>query len=253
MNEHNKLVEEQFNKLPRELQLAVNNVPWKSLIKEIVVSNNLSLEQIENVERETMFILYGFQNPNDYIRNLVEEAEISESIATTISQQVNEKILKQIASHITDNLKAPVQNPPIATAQQTKEEIKKQLIDRREQAGQKVTLPEIAPEIHPMVEEGEVAHDIAPAMSAVSSKKYEVREVEKKEENLPPKPTPTPTPPVQTPPTPPAPPTPPTPSFVPKPETPIEPSKPETKLNNPPAPPTTHYPPGQDPYREPIE
>ncbi|MEK7227525.1 MAG: hypothetical protein AAB641_01375 [Patescibacteria group bacterium] len=140
MNEEEKLIEEQLKKLPPSLQKAIEAVPWKSSIKEIALLNKLTLEQVPVVERETMFILYGFENPDDYIGNLMREAQISEDTAISIAEAVNERIIKAIALKVDEFDKPKATDNP------------------------------------PMVEKGEVAHDVASATSEVSSKKYEVRE-----------------------------------------------------------------------------
>ena len=107
-NDTEKLIEEQLGKLPVSLRKAIEVVPWKSSIKEIAVSNKLTLEQTETLERETMFILYGFENPQDYIGNMVRELGIGEEIATTIAEAVNEKVFKVIALKV-DELNKPAQ------------------------------------------------------------------------------------------------------------------------------------------------
>jgi hypothetical protein len=44
-----------------------------------------------------MFVLYGFENPKDYITNMIREVEIPEETAITIAETVNEKIFKEIS------------------------------------------------------------------------------------------------------------------------------------------------------------
>jgi hypothetical protein len=97
MNETDKLVEAQFSRLPPQLQAAIKAVPWKDLIKEIASANKLTSEQSESLERETMFIIYGFENPEDYPANLIREMQIGEETTVAIAEAVNEKILKVIA------------------------------------------------------------------------------------------------------------------------------------------------------------
>lgn len=155
MNEDEKIIQDQFNKLPPQLQEALKSTPWKSMVNEISLLKTLSLAQVESIERETMFILYGFENPNDYAINIMREAEINEATATAIAEQVDEKILKVIAEKI-DDTKGSV----LRTLKESKEDAMRRLIDRREQTGQKASIPEIAPEIHPMIEKGEVAHTV---------------------------------------------------------------------------------------------
>ncbi|MDP3874912.1 MAG: hypothetical protein Q8Q22_00110 [bacterium] len=135
MNETDKLIEEQFKTLSTNLQQAINAVPWKSSVKEIALLNKMSLEQTETVERETMFIIYGFENPDDYIGNLMRETQIDEETATAIAEATNEKIFKIIALKI--------------------EELEKQ-----KPSTSASSVPEIAPTNLPMVEKGETAYSV---------------------------------------------------------------------------------------------
>lgn len=142
MNEDNeKLIQEQFSKLPEDLRKTIESVPWKSSIKEIAQQNNLSPEQSESLERESMFILYGFESPNDYIANLVREVAIPEETAIAIAETVNERIFKVIESKIDGG-----ENKPAAEHNL------------------------------PMVEPGEVAHDVPhvekPKIVAVPDYRY---------------------------------------------------------------------------------
>jgi transcription elongation factor len=131
MNEEDKLIQEQFQKLPPELQQAINAVPWKAAVKEVASSNNLTQEKAEILERETMFILYGFENPDDYIKNMMREVQINEEIAAKIAGEVNEKVFKVIAEQM-DKAQAP-------------QAIHNNL---------------------PMVEPGETVHDVSPAVDS---------------------------------------------------------------------------------------
>lgn len=111
MNETEKFVEDQFKRLPEALQKALNIIPWKSSVKEIAISNGLSSEQTETLERETMFIIYGFENPADYIANIMREVEINEEVATNIAETVNEKIFEAIAQKL-EGLDRPTSETP---------------------------------------------------------------------------------------------------------------------------------------------
>ena len=135
MNETDKLIENQLKRLPENLQKAINAVPWKVSINGIALLNNLKVEQVEIIERETMFIIYGFENPEDYIVNMVREAQIDESIATKIAETANERIFKVISQKI-DALEK--QQPSVSVT----------------------STPEIHPENLPMVEKGEVVHEV---------------------------------------------------------------------------------------------
>lgn len=123
MNEEEKLIKEQWDKLSPELQKAIESIPWRNLIKEISQTNTLDAEQVAVLERETMFILYGLENPNDFIANITREVGISEEQALKIAEVVVEKIFEPILAKV-------------------------------EGAASKVTTA------LPMVEEGERAHDV---------------------------------------------------------------------------------------------
>jgi hypothetical protein len=96
MNEQEKLIEEQFKTLPPNLQNAIKSVAWKSFVQEIGKQNDLSAEQIEILERETMFIIYAFEPPEDYISNIARELNISEETASTIAESIANKIFEPI-------------------------------------------------------------------------------------------------------------------------------------------------------------
>lgn len=137
MTDTEQLIEEQFKRLPAEMRQALNTIPWKSSVKEIALLNKMTFEQVEIVERETMFVLYGFENPEDYISNLMREAQIDEPTATSIATAVDEKIFAEIVKQL--EAKPEEQTTP-----------------------DKVTLPEIPPSNLPMIEDGETVHDAAP-------------------------------------------------------------------------------------------
>lgn len=97
MTEEEKLIKEQWDKLAPELQRAIESVPWNGFIKEVGQANTLDTEQVAVLERETMFILYGFENPNDFIANITREVGISEEQALKIAEAVVEKIFEPIS------------------------------------------------------------------------------------------------------------------------------------------------------------
>ncbi|MBX4206564.1 hypothetical protein KW784_02140 [Candidatus Parcubacteria bacterium] len=102
MNETDQLIEAQFNRLPPSVQKALNAAPWKSSLKEIASNNKLSPEQTENLERETVFVLYGFQNPDDYVQNLINEVPVDEQAGIAIAGEVDAKVFAEISKQIGD-------------------------------------------------------------------------------------------------------------------------------------------------------
>ena len=157
MNETDKLIEEQRKTLPPNLRQAIDAVPWKLLVQEIGRANTLDAEQIASLEQETMFIIYAFEPPEDYIANLVREVGISEDTAYTIAESITKKIFDPI-SQKSESGKATEE--PIVITLETKEEALKEL-SRRSMKNQNppALVPELAPSNLPMIEEREVAHD----------------------------------------------------------------------------------------------
>lgn len=96
MNETDKLIEEQIKRLPLNLQQAIDAVPWKTLVQEIGKTNALDTEKISSLEQETMFILYGFENPKDYVSNITKNIGISEDMASNIAETIADKIFDPI-------------------------------------------------------------------------------------------------------------------------------------------------------------
>src|SRR3989338_8066838 len=99
-NEKDKLIGEQKAKLPETLRLAIDAIPWRSTIKEIAVSNKLTFDQVDILERETMLILYGFESPDNYIDNIVREVPMESELANTIGVSVTERIFSVIESRM---------------------------------------------------------------------------------------------------------------------------------------------------------
>lgn len=147
MNKTNTLIKKQYNSLPRNLQRAINKVPWKTLVQEIGKKNALDAEQLASLELETMFIIYTFESPDEYVSNLMREVGLSKDEVLAIIEFVAGKIFDPILKESENN---------------------RNIIERTITPN---TLPppsaqgyggamEIALENFPMVEEGEVAHSV---------------------------------------------------------------------------------------------
>jgi len=118
MNETDKLIDEQFKTLPASLRQAINIVPWKAFVQEIGRANTLDTEQVAALEQETLFILYGFENPNDYIASISREMNLSEENALTIAESVADKIFTPISekSEAYLNSATPTSTPEIPSS-----------------------------------------------------------------------------------------------------------------------------------------
>lgn len=96
-NDDQKLIDEQLKKLPPELAQAIASTFWQVRVKEIAKENKLSPEQAATLERETMLVVYGFDDPRNFIDNLTRELGVSDDVATTIATSIEEDVLEVIA------------------------------------------------------------------------------------------------------------------------------------------------------------
>lgn len=90
------LVNKQLSKLPQELQKAISSTYWENSLDQILSPLNISQEKRDAVKKETLLIIYGFDNPLNYIDNLVREVKVDLDTAETIAEEVNLKILQII-------------------------------------------------------------------------------------------------------------------------------------------------------------
>ncbi len=141
MNETDKLIEEQLKTLPPNLQQAISIVPWKALVQEIGQASALDTEQIVSLEQETMLVVYAFEDPNDYVSNIIKEVGVPEDIAYAIAEPVADKIFEPILKK-SEELEKPTE---IKTGPITLTSVS--------------TTP---PTNLPMVEKSEVVHDARP-------------------------------------------------------------------------------------------
>jgi len=161
MNETEKLIEEQFKTLPPNLQQAINTAPWKTLVQKIGKANNLNPEQIASFEQETMFIIYGFENHNDYISNIIKNVGIPEDVTYVIAESVADQIFDPILK------KSEGSEKPVGT---------------KSESTTSASVPGIPPDNLPVVEppfaqatvatqKGEVAHTVDSKQETVDREK----------------------------------------------------------------------------------
>ena len=139
MNEQEKLIEEQLKTLPSNLRQTIGAMPWKALVQEIGKTNALDTEQTVSLEQETMFVLYAFENPTDFVSNIMREVSVTNEVAETIAESIADKIFDPI-------------------------------LERSEEGG-----GESAKNL-PMVEEGEVAHTVDSKQYTVDREKEPTEE-----------------------------------------------------------------------------
>jgi hypothetical protein len=155
--EQNRLIEEQFNTLSKSLQRAIAVSPWRASIQEIAKSQNLTEEQSEALERETMFILYGFEPATDYIGNLVQEVGLTQELAEKVAEEAGDKIFEPIIDKEEELSKAELNGEPTNPGDYMLEETKQE--EKLEPMETQSTELEIPPESHLQTIPPETVHE----------------------------------------------------------------------------------------------
>ena len=106
--------EEQLTYLPSINQQALRSFDWATELVGIGKQYGLHVDQLDDLQIETMLVLVGITNPDDYPNELITRLAISPSEADKIIEQVNDRIFTPIHDYIVRG--GPIMNPPTDTA-----------------------------------------------------------------------------------------------------------------------------------------
>lgn len=106
--------EEQLTYLPAINQQALRSFDWATELVGIGKQYGLHVDQLDDLQIETMLVLVGITNPDDYPNELITRLAISPSEADKIIEQVNDRIFTPIHDYIVHG--GPIMNPTTDTA-----------------------------------------------------------------------------------------------------------------------------------------
>ena len=144
-------IKEIADRLPVEMVTAINDTPWVEKIKQIAKDNNLDEEKENLFAIETTLLVFGTESPINYPDNLSENVGLDDDAVIKIAKEVDEKILAPIIQILKE----------------------------------KGFAPETVPSNLPMIEEGEVAHDVAHVEPTIQPARQGLAGSEKEKVNLP--------------------------------------------------------------------
>ena len=110
-DETKKLIQEQYAKLPKQLQEAIQSSHVNEMISAIAAQNKLHVDQIEVFENEVMMLMMGFTDPIEFVGELQKSLGLTADIALKIATDTNEQILLPIR----ERMEHPSESAPIAT------------------------------------------------------------------------------------------------------------------------------------------
>lgn len=91
-----EFLEEQYRKLPVELQEALSSVEMISSIEKIARDNELLLDQAESLADEIGLTILGLTKTSEFTRNIQKRLSIDAAAAEIITSEVNTRIFLQI-------------------------------------------------------------------------------------------------------------------------------------------------------------
>ena len=95
-----KILTEQFNSLPEEIQEVILESDWKSVIRRITDKYSLHLDQGGALETIVFLTMLGLEDPSDFALNLKSEVRVTPSLAQTITAEVEKDIFQKIRQSV---------------------------------------------------------------------------------------------------------------------------------------------------------
>ena len=89
-------IKNRFAELPPKIQEAITESDWRIPMRRIIKEANLRIDQGGAVEMETLLTMLGLASPEEYLDNLIAEAQIDRTTATNISLKIEQEIFKKI-------------------------------------------------------------------------------------------------------------------------------------------------------------
>lgn len=126
-----KLVHERMSQLPKVVVDSIQDSQWKKEIRDIVSKNNLLIGQGLVLERETLLMMLGVENPKDFTKNIRKHAELSNEEAIVIAHDVNERVLKKIKEKLIEETEKEegFENNPLSDVLGPRKEIEENVPD----------------------------------------------------------------------------------------------------------------------------
>lgn len=98
-----KILEEKFNQLPEEVQLALTSTSVTEKIKSIGKRYGLKIDQESVLFDLTSHVMLGLVPSKDFVKTLTKEASLDESLSAKVAVDINKEIFDEIKSFIRNN------------------------------------------------------------------------------------------------------------------------------------------------------
>jgi hypothetical protein len=174
--DQNEIIKEQVVNAPEEIKNILRTRSWIVVTDGIAAKNNFSPEQRASFENEVLFILLGMELVKDLSFNIKTNVGLTEDHAKQLSTELYEKIYKNVEKLLPTETESESITKP-----ESKEEAMRRLSDRMRGVMNGEAPKGVVHENLPMVEPGEVVHDVphvetAPEPKPEAPPKIEVAE-----------------------------------------------------------------------------
>jgi hypothetical protein len=139
-----------YKRLPEDIKILIMSNETTEIIENILKEAQLTEEQANLADSELLDVMFCLQSLDNAINNIAKLSNKTVNELSKLKSVVNDKILSKYTIDIKDFIEANKTTP-----------IQHQSAAPKNLPGE-ANLPELAPEIHPMIEKGEVAHDVPP-------------------------------------------------------------------------------------------
>ena len=92
-------------KLPKDAQDAINSLDWAKTAEEIGKKYLLDESEINDFQVETLLILIGAEDGNDFAKNVEDNVGTSKDEAEKIAEETIQKIFTPISNLLEENIK----------------------------------------------------------------------------------------------------------------------------------------------------
>ena len=91
-----KIIQEKFDALPESIREMIMSSHYEDTLITVGQKNNLNVNQMGILERETTLVMMGLTNPKDFETDIVRELNIEKTKGAQIVAEINEKIFLKI-------------------------------------------------------------------------------------------------------------------------------------------------------------
>ena len=106
-------IQKKLEALPPDVRKLVYSAEMESVLRQIGVKNQLHVDKIGLLESETVAVMIGITNPNDFVSNLADTLNIDEIKSKAVANDVNTMLLLKIRESMKNAPRAATAPVPV--------------------------------------------------------------------------------------------------------------------------------------------